>query len=588
MLRILLDGQEINITDKNSINISFSSPDVLDPNLVYNIASDLGVSNLGFDTTDPYRIIKNSIDTYGIDRPIPVRIEVVGTTFAISDIYADPIASINDLNGALQLINQQSIFFQLAENFDLKNLDPIGAPALSDLQIRQLYDDFTTPIADLRAQYTSNQIDATLQIVPATDYKTFYYLDKKFRALDILVLVLNIYFIIDTIVKTIKFLTDAATTVSTGMIISTAAYILFLTINLILLIQTWLQSIPKPIEAKCITINKLLERACRAIGFTYISDFWNSAPFNNFCVVWEITEDFGAVPIPDLRLSDFLTEIMNTYNVRAKQVGNTVRFEPLNYFWSSTVNYTIPMVQERENVQATWNQLNTAVRFEFLRDDDSMKKVTGEGFSANYATQYTGANAIKGNSKVISSQFARVYTKDSLTTEEQIYNTLVDVLTFVAFGVFIPILGANPFKIPANVVGCAQFYDNYVSSPKILYPDSDGRMRQAHKDFIAAGYIYGACHKYLSPKHEGQFYTAERTVKRNIADANEYLVLQQLIENNACFCQFKDPFTGVESIERCLITELEFNLVDETVSYKLTVFKNYIDPANIKETLNLS
>ena len=583
-----LDGQEIELNNKEDFEISFETSNILDPNLIFQPVSELILPNLGNNTKDAFRIIANSISVYGIDRPIPLQIIVNGSGasagFVIQDLFLNAMGNANTLNGSFEIINSQMSFFLLANDFDLRHLTPIQAVDMSDDDLRGLYDPDRAlplvPIATLRALYAASLLPVGLQINPALDYTDFYYLDKIFTPLDILMLVLQIFFVIDTIVKTIKFITDAGTTVSTGMIISTAIYLLFLTLNLFLLISTWLKAIPKAKKAKSIKINKLLQKACEAIGYTYISDFWNTYPFSEFCVCWELT-DSGSNPIPEMAFSEFIQELMSTYNVNAKQYGNTVRFERLDYFWTP-VNYIIPLLQEKENSMPAWNALPNSVAFSWLRDDDSKKKLNGEAFAVRYDSQYTGANKIKSETKRIESKFSRVYTKTELNTEEKIYNTLVDVMMIASLGIFVLILGssASVFRINSNIVDCAQFDGNYIQVPKILLPEKDGRMKENHFKYVSAGYIYGKCHSFLGAD-KVQFYIAERSISRDVK-GDIYSVMNQLLIQNCCYCELQDPYTGVIGTYKCLVTEMNFNPITETVDYTLAVFKNYTDPSNIK------
>lgn len=582
-----LNGQLVQIRDRQDQTVEFVNTDLLAPNMISAKAQTLFITKTG--SPDAINLITDWVNNNGVTSAIPFQKIESQTGLVVFDGFLDP-NSVDTFRGfEHNAFSDYERFADLANTFKLQELRPRPDTDFTFQELKNLFNDQTSSEAQLRAQYNAEQIAPNLQITNA-DLYDIKYLDREFRILDVLVLYISLFYLITEIVKAVKAIADAGGTVSLTMVATTAIYVAFLTINLVTLVQQIIDAVPKVKKSKGVTIKTLIEKGSAALNFNdvqFTSSVGTDNPEN--LVIWHSINQ----PIPNTNLKEFIDNYCTIWNRKpvvydaniSPTSARLIEFRPLKDWWATPATdnqgnvYVIPALQAPDPIQKNLKDMATSYSFSFLRDNDGKRRDKGQEFNITFREDGTFLREpLTGADKNINIDYSRAYVKTELTQAEKTYNTLVDVINTVSLGVFGFLFGGgsvNNLKISQDNVGAVQLENDFLSSPKLLklnLDNNDGKPTADNLEVVNASYIYSKNHDYMNPNEYGQweYFVAnreDRDLKIN-TNVDAAALIKALIQNPVCDYEYVDE-NRQRSIRRCVIRQFKRNAEKRTNMFVL-------------------
>jgi hypothetical protein len=198
-----LNGQIVEVKDKQDAEYEFVNTDILSPNMISTSVESLYFPKLGnFEVNDGCRIVDEWIENVGITAGIPIKQIDSQTGLIVFSGYVKPHGEKTWRGYQLDVVSDYEQFVELAETFNLQSLNP-RPPA--DLSREELIDalslESTTSFstADLRIKY-SDILLPFAQRLQDTDFIEVCYLDRKFDPLEVLLLYMSLFTVIREII----------------------------------------------------------------------------------------------------------------------------------------------------------------------------------------------------------------------------------------------------------------------------------------------------------------------------------------------------------------------------------------------------
>jgi hypothetical protein len=390
----------------------------------------------------------------------------------------------------------------------------------------------------------------------------------------------------------VKFLADSAGTFSATMVFSTILYIAVLSFQVVQLVRLIRDALPKVLKGKAIKIRTLIDKSCVAIGYPNV--YYSSGnPFQEDrysglakeYIIWNSIEQ----PVPNWTLKRLIDWWCKLFNLKGRVFGEQltdsglreVHFAGLRSFWrnptryqlpdGSTQVYTIPAIQEPDEQTENVDDMFTKVSIDFLRDIDSGIRKYGENQGLSFNEQLSGQFLLKGKDISIDIEMTRAYTKEEITTEEQVYNTLIQVLIAAVriaspFFNIITLLGVfdpQDLLISDDTVGAIQLKDNFLSNPKLIGELDGCKPSDRNLQLTNANYIYSEYHDYMNPNRLGQWiYITASASDRDLkiptgVDASQ--LIKDLMDNPVCDYELVDKNRNSPTKVRAIIRQFKRN-----------------------------
>lgn len=374
--------------------------------------------------------------------------------------------------------------------------------------------------------------------------------------------------------------------------------ILILTFQLSVTIYTLIQLIEeiKPKTAKYYSVNvkQLLEVSCGKLGLNFKSGIFDGV-FQKMFYISETDYDGKQntpvnKPCPKKTLFEFFEELAVMFNARIKQVGNTLYFERIDYYWQynnpingQNSNFAIKNLEDNGVIRYNMPELFASTKVKFATDSaelNTKQRPIAENPQPNsLVVSYKIKPAFVKTPKNLGLQgvnnidipFARAMRKDSETFLEEafrvIYNLFSELVDIVSFGLI------DIEQIP-NTIGFMKISDYNVGTPKVFFMENN-RIATDNLKYINAKYIYDNYQKVSTVEGDNQWILVS-----NVAISTEQANKVRRLRNWNVAKDSKG--------RGCIVTKYEEDLTTNTYTieyrYKQTYLKkNQIDVTIVTE-----